>query len=125
MYQEATQVLRAWLDGVNAGDVERVPGLYNEEATLLPTFSDKLLSGRDSLRAYFERLSGESLTEVVLLPESVKVQTLGERSFSVAGMYDWDFEGKERIPARFTFCVEIGRADPIVHHHSSLLPHAP
>ncbi len=125
MYNDATQVLRAWLDGVNAGDVDRVLGLYSEEATLLPTFSDKFLEGWTSLRTYFERLSGESLVEVVLIPESVKVQKLGASSFSIAGMYDWDFEGKERIPARFTFCVELEEANPIVHHHSSLLPTPP
>ena len=122
MYNEATQVLRAWLDGVNSGDVERVLGLYSEEATLLPTFSDKLLSDRASLRGYFERLAGQSLSGVILAEDSVKVQKLGERSYSIAGMYDWDFEGKERILARFTYCVELGQESPIIHHHSSLLP---
>ena len=49
-------VLEQWMQAVNNGDVEGLLGLYDSQAVLIPTFSNRLLNKPDKLRDYFEKL---------------------------------------------------------------------
>lgn len=49
-------VLKAWMNAVNEGSLEGLLALYDENAVLIPTFSNRLLSKTESIRDYFIRL---------------------------------------------------------------------
>lgn len=122
MYNSPQQVLDAWLDGVNAGDAEKVLALYSKSAVLLPTFADKVLADRDSIEKYFLRLASLGVESVTPLPETVEIQDLPKGVYSLSGFYDWKFANGDHVKARFTFTVDLDEAAPIQHHHSSVLP---
>lgn len=122
MYNNPQQVLDAWLEGVNAGDSEKVLALYSKNAVLLPTFADKVLADRDSIEKYFLRLAQLGVESVTPLPETVEIQDLPKGVFSLSGFYDWKFTNGDPVQARFTFTVDVDEASPIFHHHSSVLP---
>ena len=57
MLNSPQDVLAAWLDGVNAGEADRVLELYAQGSVLVPTFSEKILNDRVGIEAYFLGLS--------------------------------------------------------------------
>ena len=122
MFNSPQEILNAWLEGVNAGDPERVLALYHKDAVLLPTFADRVLADRASIEQYFERLAALGVESVTTHPETVEVQDLPQGVYSISGFYDWKFSNGDHVEARFTFTVDVEDPVPILHHHSSVLP---
>lgn len=123
------ELLTAWLEGVRAGDLDRVTSLYHPSAVLLSTFSGRRLatpeSIRDYFRGFFERISRFNRVEVRVDEESLAIDELVAPGYAMSGIYGWKFEGEEEsdvITARFTFAVNLNLSAPIIHHHSSLVP---
>ena len=50
------EVLKAWMQAINNGDLEGLIALYDENAVLIPTFSNRLLGTKAMIRDYFVRL---------------------------------------------------------------------
>ena len=125
MMDHPQQILQTWLDYVNARNLEGVLGLYHEEATLLPTFSNKTLNQPSRIRDYFERLAGREELRVDLHAKTVRIQALSDRIHVLSGIYRWhlevDGEGLS-FEARFTYAVNLDLERPILHHHSSQVP---
>lgn len=44
------EVLKAWMQAVNNGDLEGLTALYDESAVLIPTFSNRLLGTSAMIR---------------------------------------------------------------------------
>ena len=124
-YNDPVDVLKKWVAGVNALDLEGVLSLYSEDAVLLPTFSPEIRSSRDRIRAYFESLSGHEDVVVDLHESSITVHSLSEQCYCLGGTYGWswktDGESKQ-VEARFTYTIDLRLPGPIVHHHSSEVP---
>ena len=43
-------VLKEWMTAINNRDIERLLGLYDEKAVLIPTFSNRLLNTPEKIR---------------------------------------------------------------------------
>lgn len=120
------RVLNQWLQGINAGDIESVAALYNAEAVLLPTFSEEIRENQVERRRYFQGISARNRVLVQFNDSSLSIQPVADGVFSASGIYRWRFfqgEQVEEFDARFTFILKPGASKPILHHHSSRVPH--
>jgi hypothetical protein len=118
-------VLEQWMQAVNNGDVESLLGLYDSQAVLIPTFSNRLLNKPDKLREYFEKLGSREELSIALHEKTLIVQELQNQIFSLSGIYNWRFivDGELlNFEARFSYVVDLSRPSPILHHHSSQIP---
>lgn len=118
-------VLKQWMQAVNNGDVESLLGLYDSQAVLIPTFSNRILNTPDKLREYFEKLGSREELSIALHEKTLIVQELQNPIFSLSGIYNWRFlvDGELlNFEARFSYVVDLSRPNPILHHHSSQIP---
>lgn len=118
-------VLQAWIDRVNRGDVEQILALYSSSATLIPTFSARTLSKRDDLRKYFTSLGERPKLGVSLHDRTLHEQPVAGTVNVLSGIYTFRFELDGELltfEARFTFVVDPAQAAPILHQHSSQIP---
>ena len=118
-------VLQTWIEKVNAGDLEGVLEMYDDSATLLPTFSPQQATTKDAIRAYFENLASKSALRVQLHPETLNEYRSGEAFVCVSGNYTFSYEAEGKIQSfasRFTFVINAIKDHPIIHHHSSQVP---
>ena len=125
MSERAVDVLNRWLDMVNSGDLEGVLSLYDDNATLLPTFSSEIRNDPSGIRDYFMMISSNDKVVVELDETSLIVQKLSDRVYSLGGIYSWLLvagERENRFLARFTYTIDVFANNPILHHHSSLVP---
>ena len=125
MFDGPKHVLGLWITGVNSCNLREVVGLYDRNAVLLPTFSDKCLSTLGGIRSYFERLSSHKDLRVALHYDTLLVQKLSSDLYSASGIYSWQFEvDREALSfeARFTFTINRTNPSPIIHHHSYQVP---
>lgn len=125
MFDSSDSLLHAWLDRLNAGDIEGVLALYSQEAILQPTFSTGFLGRPGGIRSYFEKLSNRECLRVDLSPSPLIKQQLSITLHSISGLYTWHFllHGKAMaFEARFTIIANLSLKAPILHHHSSQVP---
>lgn len=118
-------VLEQWMQAVNNGDVEGLLGLYDSQAVLIPTFSNRLLNAPDKLREYFEKLGSREELSIALHEKTLIVQELKNPIFSLSGIYNWRFivDGELlNFEARFSYVIDLSKPSPILHHHSSQIP---
>ncbi len=121
----AREVLSRWLNAVNGGDVAKLLALYDKNAVLIPTFSNKMLDCPEKLRLYFEQLGGRPGLSIALHEKTVVEQTVSERLCTISGIYNWRFEVENEMlnfEARFSYLLDLGSETPILHHHSSQIP---
>ena len=127
MMKTPQDVLKQWMQAVNNGDVESLLGLYDRQAVLIPTFSNRLLNTPDKLREYFEKLGSREELSIALHEKTLIVQELENEIFSLSGIYNWRFivDGELlNFEARFSYVIDLSRPNPILHHHSSQIPRA-
>ena len=118
-------VLQTWSERVNAGDFEGVLEMYDDAATLLPTFSPQQATTKAAIRAYFENLAAKAALKVQLHLETLNEYRAGEGFECVSGHYTFSYEAEGKIQSfasRFTFVINAVKDHPIIHHHSSQVP---
>lgn len=123
---EPQNLLGEWIQLINTGDIESLLKLYDREAILMPTFSNKILSKPEKLREYFESLGVRKELNVTIYEDTLVIQEIQKQIFSLSGIYKWQFihDGVlNNFEARFTYLVNLSKVSPILHHHSSLIPH--
>ena len=112
-----------WLKALGSHDVGAIVALYDADATLLPTFSEKLERGRSAIRRYFDEFVKKRPTGEVVQEH---VQELGDGRILCTGLYNFRVgpgDLRETVTARFTFVWRRKNDDwRIVHHHSSQKP---
>ena len=119
------QVLKAWMQAVNNGDLEGLIALYDESAVLIPTFSNRLLGTPAMIRDYFVRLAGRDELSIALHEKTLKIQPLGQSVHVMSGIYCWRFAVDGELlsfEARFSYVLDFSKQRPIIHHHSSQIP---
>lgn len=125
MIKKPKDILEQWMKAVNEGDVESLLSLYDNEAVLIPTFSNRLLNTPDKLRDYFEKLGGREELSIALHEKTLIIQELGNDFFSLSGIYNWRFAVDGELlnfEARFSYVLNLSKPNPILHHHSSQIP---
>jgi ketosteroid isomerase-like protein len=118
------EVLRIWVEAFNVRDLNRICGLYANDAVLWGTFSPSLISSPRGVREYFAHAFDPSMQASAELQE-YRLQALGPVAvLSGAYLLRARIAGQSRsLPARFT--VVLGQSHglwKIVSHHSSLTP---
>jgi hypothetical protein len=119
------EILDQWMKTVNDGDVESLLSLYDNEAVLIPTFSNRLLNTPEKLRDYFEKLGCREELSIALHEKTLITQELQNQIFSLSGIYNWRFAVDGELlnfEARFSYIIDLSRSTPILHHHSSQIP---
>ncbi|MEI8079738.1 MAG: DUF4440 domain-containing protein [bacterium] len=126
MIKTAKDVLAEWMLAVNQGDLERLLILYHENAVLIPTFSNRLLSTPAKIRDYFVTLVGSrDELSLALHEKTLMVQPLKPELHALSGLYCWRFvlDGEWlSFEARFSYLLDLALSRPILHHHSSQIP---
>lgn len=118
-------ILTAWLQAVNNGEIENLLSLYNENAVLIPTFSNRILNSHAKVRNYFEQLKTRDKLSVALHEKFVNVQKITETIYALSGIYCWRFVVDDELlsfEARFSYVLDLSLTSPIIHHHSSQIP---
>lgn len=121
----AIAVLESWIAAVNAGDLDTVLRLYADEHVLLATFSPHMIRSDADTRRYFEQLASRPGLSVRLHPRTLTELPLGTAFSVLIGIYTFSFEvdgDPISFASRFTFVIDTGSEQPIVHHHSSQIP---
>jgi hypothetical protein len=121
----AKEILRTWMEAINARDVDAILALYNEQAVLVPTFLNRILNTPDKLRDYFERLGNRDGLSIELHDNTVIVQPWHDEVCLLTGIYCWRFVVDGALlsfEARFSFLMDFQSPAPIIHHHSSQIP---
>ncbi len=124
-FNNSKELIGVWVDAVNQKQLDRVLALYAEDSILLPTFSPHAIRTLEGHRDYFERLASRKGLNVFLHERTLRVFSLAPHCEIASGIYRWSFEIDEEqlgFEARFTYCIDLSRARPIVHHHSSQIP---
>ena len=126
MQDNPRNVLDKWMQAVNCGDLEALLNLYDQQAVLIPTFSNRLLNTPEKLREYFEKLANREELSIALHEKTLIVQEIQNPSIvSMSGIYNWRFAVDGELlnfEARFSYILDLSRPNPILHHHSSQIP---
>ena len=126
MLKSPQDVLEQWMQAVNSGDIESLLALYDNQAVLIPTFSNRLLDTPEKLRDYFEKLGSREELSIALHEKTVIVQEIDKQNlYSLSGIYNWRFDIDGELfnfEARFSYVIDLSKPNPILHHHSSQIP---
>ena len=113
------EILNNWQQNLNEGNLSAVLKLYDEKCVLIPTFSSEILTDHEQIKEYFVKVIEVQKWKVEFQPNSISEQQVGENMFLLSGKYFFHLMRKEKIPARFSFLVNLLNENPILHHHSS------
>lgn len=125
MIRKPQKVVERWMELVHKGELEEILSLYDQNAILIPTFSDSIQNTPEKISEYFKRLLSRKSLKLTLHPKTIRTQQLNAILFVVSGIYQWKFNVEDELityEARFTFVVDISKPSPIIHHHSSQIP---
>ncbi len=118
-------LLNEWARLVNERNLEGVLAMYDENAVLIPTFSNRLLNTPERIRGYFETLCNREGLELSMHEKPRLVNAAGGAMYTMAGIYRWHFAVEDtplNFEARFSFVLDFERPAPILQHHSSQIP---
>lgn len=82
MIKKPKDILEQWMKAVNEGDVKTLLNLYDNNAVLIPTFSNRLLNTPEKLKDYFEKLGSREDLSIALHEKTLIIQELENQIFS-------------------------------------------
>jgi len=117
--QEIVALFDEWNAALQTGEPKNVVDLYEADAILLPTISNKVRHNHREIEDYFEDfLSRDPKGEI----DESNVRQFGEIAVN-SGVYTFTFSDGLVVQARFTFAYRHdGERWKIVEHHSSQMP---
>lgn len=120
-HEKTYQIVDNWLKTVKSGDAQKVADLYDERGVLLGTVAQNIKQGRSVIKTYFDSFLKKRPVGVI---NSIIFQEVGAGYAVADGNYTFELDGKDgrvRVPARFTFVVNM-ETKLILTHHSSSTP---
>ncbi len=116
---EITALFDVWNNALQTGDPKQVAALYEYNAILLPTVSNKVRHNHEEIADYFVHFLAKG--PVGKIDES-NVRTFGDVAIN-SGVYTFTFKDGATVQARFTYVYRWnGQSWRIVEHHSSQMP---
>src|SRR5690606_13068888 len=88
---KAETFLLHWTELVGRRDVEGVLALYAEDAVLVPTFSNRLLTTPERIREYFVTLCSRDRLGLALHTRPRVLTSVSEHVGALGGIYRWQF----------------------------------
>jgi hypothetical protein len=125
MSREPEALLHRWISRVNERDLDGLLALYDDDAVLIPTFSNRILRGPARIAGYFEMLCSREALSISLRERTLIVQPIAQPVFALCGIYCWRFAVDDELlnfEARFSYVLDADRPKPILQHHSSQIP---
>lgn len=120
-----TDVIDAFVEGVNTGNLDRLIGLYDARAVLIPTFSGRSRKTPAQIADYFITLSQKPGLGLSLHDKTVNIIHVQNEVYALSGLYLWCFSVDDELlnfEARFSYVVDLSLDSPILQHHSSQIP---
>ena len=113
------EIINSWQQHLNEKNLSGVLNLYDISCVLIPTFSSEILTDHKKIKEYFIKVIEVQKGKVKFQPKSIYEQQVGKNMYLLSGKYFFHLMEKEKIPARFSFLVNLLSENPILHHHSS------
>ena len=113
------EILNSWQQHLNEGNISSILKLYDISCVLIPTFSSEILKDHEQIKEYFVKVIEVQKGKVEFQTNYISEQKVGENMYLLSGKYFFHLMEKEKIPARFSFLVNLLSENPILHHHSS------
>ena len=113
------EILNSWQQHLNDENISSILKLYDISCVLIPTFSSEILTDHEQIKKYFVKVIEVQKGKVEFQPNSIYEQQVGKNMYLLSGKYFFHLMEKEKIPARFSFLVNLLSENPILHHHSS------
>jgi len=113
------EILNSWQQHLNEENISSILKLYDISSVLIPTFSSEILTDHEQIKEYFVKVIEVQKGKVEFQPNSISEQLVGKNMYLLSGKYFFHLMEKEKIPARFSFLVNLLSENPILHHHSS------
>ena len=113
-------IIECWVVSFNNGDLKAILDLYNNESVLMPTFLPDILTNKNQIKNYFERVI-KSNVGVELDHTKIIIKEISKNNYVITGPYIFINKKDKNIKhhSRFTFLVDMLSSSPIRHHHSS------
>ena len=116
---EITALFEEWNSALQTGDPKQVASLYETNAILLPTVSNKVRHNHEEIEDYFVHFLAKGPQGKI---DESNVRTFGGVSIN-SGVYTFSFKDGVSVQARFTYVYRWnGQRWMIVEHHSSTMP---
>lgn len=117
--QDITALFSEWNDALQTGVPKQVAALYETNAILLPTVSNKVRHNHEEIEDYFIHFLAKKPSGKI---DESNVRTFGETAIN-SGVYTFTFEDGSTVQARFTYVYRWnGQRWLITEHHSSKMP---
>jgi len=113
------EILNRWQQHLNENNLSAFLKLYDISCVMIPTFSSEILTDHEQIKEYFFKVIEVQKGKVEYQPNSISEQQVAENMYLLSGKYFFHLMEKEKIPARFSFLVNLLSENPILHHHSS------
>lgn len=108
-----------WNSALQSGDPKQISGLYESDATLLPTVSNKVRHNHEEIEDYFVLFLSRGKQAKI---DESNIRLLGDIAIN-SGLYTITFKNNESVQARFSFVYRWNGQDwKIIEHHSSVMP---
>lgn len=116
---EITLLFDEWNSALKTGEPKNVTALYESNAVLLPTLSNKVRHNREEIEDYFVHFLDKGPQGKI---DEANVRVHGEIAIN-SGVYTFTFKDGAVVQARFTFVYRRnGDRWLIAEHHSSQMP---
>lgn len=116
---EVLALFDQWNNALQTQNPKNIVALYDKNAVLLPTISNKVCHDHAEIEAYFSNfLVAEPIGKI----DEANIQIFDEIIMN-SGIYTFSFKDGSQVQARFTFvyCWD-GERWAIIKHHSSQMP---
>lgn len=117
--KEIIALFDEWNNALQTGEPKNVAALYEGNAILLPTVSNKVRHNHEEIEDYFVHFLAKKPVGKI---DEANVRTFGQLAIN-SGVYTFTFEDGSAVSARFTYVYRWnGQRWMIVEHHSSAMP---
>ena len=108
-----------WNDALETGHANSVIALYDKNAILLPTISNKVRHNHNEIKEYFINFLSKNPKGKI---DESNIRIFNDIAIN-SGVYTFSFIDDSSVQARFTFVYKfIENEWKIVEHHSSMMP---
>ena len=108
-----------WNNAVQTGNPKTVTELYEKDAILLPTISNKVRHNHKEIKDYFILFQENDPSGKI---DESNVRNIGNITIH-SGLYTFTFKDHSKVQARYTFVYKWNGQDwKIIEHHSSRMP---
>ncbi len=116
---EILSLFDEWNNALQTGEPKNVAALYETNAILLPTVSNKVRHNHEEIEDYFVNFLAKGPEGKI---NEANVRTFGDVAIN-SGVYTFTFKDGASVQARFTYVYRWnGQQWMIVEHHSSQMP---